>query len=263
MLPAAITAKATQLCAAMLAAAQPVPAVSFPVAVTSGATLLRMPQNLADAEATVRDLLAMGADFTAGPLAINGRDFATYGITPSSVFDPCRLARSGDSDTVPPLTSSATVADVTALLRRAFGARVTDTIRPANATYGARYSWHKVGQAVDFVPAGGVGTIDRDRIRALMAQHGVRLIELLGPGDQGHANHWHVAFARPGQIIDRTQPIASVEEWFVDIAQTDIGHQPPGIRQLNAAPEASAAEPKPAAWDVFATTERRALQGGG
>ena len=263
MLPAALTAKAIQLCAAMVGPAQPISTGSFPVAVISGATLLREPQNLADAEATVRDLLALRADFTAGPLQIAGRHFTTFGVTPSTVFDPCSLARVGDGGRGSPLAGTESVSDVVSLLRKAFGARVTDTIRPANATYGARYSWHKVGQAVDFVPAGGVGTIDRCRIRALMAQHGIRIIELLGPGDQGHSNHWHVAFARPGQTIDRTQHIEDGEDWFLDVARNGSGQQPAGTRQLDAVPEGSVAEPRPAAWDVFATTGPRSLQGGG
>src|SRR3546814_13107053 len=28
-----------------------------------------------------------------------------------------------------------------------------------------------------------------------MAANGIRIVELLGPGDPGHSDHWHVAFA--------------------------------------------------------------------
>ncbi len=204
MLPAGLTAKAIQLCAAGLGgAATPAPA-PYSIAIHTGAPLSRQPANEADAEATVRDLIALGADFDAGPLQIPGRDFATYGVTPASVFDACALSHVDDGAQAGTDDRAATVSNVAALVHRAFGARITDTIRPMNATYGARYSWHKFGQAVDFVPAGGVDAINRDQIRALMGQSGIRLIELLGPGDRGHSNHWHVAFARPGQVIDRS-----------------------------------------------------------
>lgn len=237
---------------------------AFPVVVIGGAHLVRAPQNAMEAEATVNDLIALGADFTAGPLAINGRDFATYGVTPRSVFDPCALARGHAPSDASRETGTATVSAITALLRQSFGARITDTIRPTNATYGAQYSWHKVGQAVDFVPAGGVGAVDRTRIRALMAAHGVRLLELLGPGDRGHSNHWHIAFARPGQIIDHMRTIEGAEDWMIDLA----GYEPQ--RQIAAANGSGPPNPKsardakaPPAWDVFATAEWRALQGGG
>ncbi|MEG3178792.1 muramidase [Sphingomonas sp. RB3P16] len=231
----------------------------------AGAVLTHQPVTQADAEATVRDLITLGADFEAGPLAISGRNFATYGVTPASVFDVCALSHVDDGANGTLVADTPTVSNVAAMVRRAFGARVTDTIRPMNANYGARYSWHKVGQAVDFVPAGGVGSIDRDQIRALMAQSGIRIIELLGPGDRGHSNHWHVAFARPGQIIDRTRPIEGDEDWLLTVAQGDGPSSPPVRVQAPAAPAsalASAAKASPP-WDVFATEEWRAAHGGG
>lgn len=96
MLPLGLTAKAIQLCAAGFGGGvSPLP-VPYAIVVHAGATLSREPVTEADAEATVRDLLTLGADFVAGPLAISGRDFATYGVTPASVFDPCALAHIDD-----------------------------------------------------------------------------------------------------------------------------------------------------------------------
>ncbi len=214
----------------------------------------------------MRDLIALGADFEAGPLAIRGRDFATYGVTPASVFDACALSHVDDGANATRIGGAPTISNVAALVRRAFGARVTDTIRPMNASYGARYSWHKFGQAVDFVPEGGVQAIDREQIRALMAQSGIRIIELLGPGDRGHANHWHVAFARPGQVIDRTRPIEGDEDWIITVAQSDAP-SPPMPAGVEAAPAPAStlalAANAPAQWDVFATEEWRAAHGGG
>ncbi|MFG6284204.1 hypothetical protein ACGVWT_15795 [Sphingomonas sp. S6] len=141
---------------------------------------------------------------------------------------------------------------------------MTDTIRPMNANYGARYSWHKYGQAIDFVPSGGVNSINREQIRALMGQSGVRLIELLGPGDRGHSNHWHIAFARPGQVIDRTRPVEEDEDWIVNVASADAPANPIEA-DAHGAPSSAltvAAKPPPE-WDVFATAAWRASKGGG
>lgn len=264
MLPAGLTAKAIQLCAAGLGATgSPVPA-SYGVTVHTGAALVRQPGTQADAEATVRDLVALGADFQAGPLAIDGRDFATYGVTASSVFDPCALAHIDDGMPTVPGSGSATVSSVTALLRRAFGARITDTIRPMNASFGARHSWHKVGQAVDFVPAGGVDTITREQIRALMGASNIRVLELLGPGDRGHATHWHIAFARPGQVIDRTRVIEGDEDWAVTVASADASPVPPQTdASATSAVTPRSPETAPARWDVFASADWHATHGGG
>ncbi len=264
MFPAWLTAKAIQLCAAGLGGSGAPPPPQYAIAVHAGAVLARQPANQADAEATVRDLITLGADFEAGPLAIRGQDFATFGVTARSVFDACALAHVDDgSDGRAGSRAPATVSSVTALLRQSFGARITDTIRPMNATYGARYSWHKFGQAIDFVPVAGVGSITRVQIRAMMSAAGIHLIELLGPGDPGHANHWHIAFARPGQVIDQVRPVEGTEDWLIDVASADLSHQPVQATDAPVAPASGRpAERAPASWDVFAAAEWRASHGG-
>ena len=264
MFPAWLTAKAIQLCAAGLGApGAPLPP-QYAIAVHAGAVLTGQPANQADAEATVRDLITLGADFEAGPLAIRGQDFATFGVTAASVFDACALAHVDQSSKAPAdHPASATVSGVTALLRRSFAARITDTIRPMNATYGARYSWHKFGQAIDFVPVAGVGSITREQIRGLMSAAGVHLIELLGPGNPGHGNHWHIAFARPGQVVDQVRPVEGAEDWLVDVASADPSNQPAQASDAPVAPaSARPAERAPASWDVFAAAGWRASHGG-
>ena len=115
------------------------------------------------------------------------------------------------------------------------------------------------------VPAGGVNSINRDQIRALMGQSGIRLIELLGPGDRGHSNHWHVAFARPGQVIDRTRPIEEDEDWIVNVASADGSASTPVGTEAHIAPATvfQTAAKAPPQWDVFGRAEWRASQGGG
>lgn len=148
---------------------------------------------------------------------------------------------------------------VAGLLVGAFGGRITDTLRPMNATYGAENSYHKYGQAVDFVPRGGVGAISREQIRALMAANNISILELLGPGDRGHSDHWHVAFA-----TDARQPSTPVYDappsWMVAVARpADQFPIPVGASWVAPAPSAGEggdsardAEPAPPAWDVFA-----------
>jgi hypothetical protein len=262
MLPAAIVAKAIQVCAAGLGTAGLPAPKPYAVTVHAGAILDRQPSNEVDAEATVQNLLALGADFEAGPLGINGRDFSPFGVTPASVFDACALAHIDEN-----LPASAfrptSVARIASLLHQAFGARITDAVRPINANYGARYSWHKVGQAIDFVPVGGVNAISRGQIRTLMDKSGIRLIELLGPGDRGHANHWHIAFALPGQATDRIRPVASDEVWLVDVGSVAVA-QPRETDALSApSSPAGPAAKAPQQWDVFAAADWRAIHGGG
>lgn len=145
------------------------------------------------------------------------------------------------------------------VLVSAFGGRITDTLRPMNALYGARNSHHKFGQAVDFVPRGGVGAINRDQIRALMAANGVEIVELLGPGDRDHDDHWHIAFSTGHGAMTPAAPLAP---WAVAV-QSPVSSNtvaPEGAYRVAAslvpvdgAGEAFAdAEPAPPAWDVFA-----------
>lgn len=269
MLAKALTAKAIQMCAAGTAAAL-TPTANYEISVHSGPALVRQPDNAADAEATVRDLIARGADFDAGPLAINVQDFDRFGVTPASLWDACALARASADAGGPSLAS------VVELVRSAFGARITDTARPMNAKYGAEHSWHKYGQAVDFVPLAGLHSIDRAQIRAVMAANGIRLVELLGPGDPGHSNHWHIAFARADQPASERVPGEGNEAWNVTIAASDAVPIAPASLTVSpssasspqsavtpAAHPAILAQKAPPQCDVFAVAEWKQRQGDG
>lgn len=119
----------------------------------------------------------------------------------------------GSSAAVPAAAQVPSAANVAQIISTAFDARITDTVRPLNATYGAANSYHKHGQAIDFVPRAGLHSINREQIRATLAQRGVRVIELLGPGDKDHDDHWHVAFA-----LD-TAPVGTGPVQFAAVAQ--------------------------------------------
>ena len=89
-----------------------------------------------------------------------------------------------------------TPAEVSRILLREFGGTITSTNKGKH-TVG---SDHYRNQAVDFVPAGGVGAITKQQIEQALAYEGILIRisskgkQLLGPGDQGHSKHFHVAF---------------------------------------------------------------------
>jgi tape measure domain-containing protein len=82
------------------------------------------------------------------------------------------------------------VASVSALLRGAFGGTITSTTGGKHVPN----SYHYKGQAVDFVPRGGMRGTSKAQIRATLEAAGINILELLGPGDKDHADHFHVAF---------------------------------------------------------------------
>lgn len=154
------------------------------------------------------------------------------------------------------------------ILMAAFGGRITDTVRPMNALYGARNSYHKHGLAFDFVPHGGVGAIDRGQIRALMAANGIAIVELLGPGDKDHSDHWHVAFAGAGIAPAIIAPAAPWSVAVQNSAPVQADAQEGAFRvaasyvPVGGAGEAiPTADPAPPAWDVFAQASWKQRQG--
>lgn len=174
---------------------------------------------------------------------------------------------------VRPLVARSSGAIVTAdqvggILVSAFGGRITDTLRPMNARYGAQNSFHKYGQAVDFVPNGGMSAINRAQIRAVLAVGGVQIIELLGPGDRNHSNHWHIAFAN-GQGAPVVPPYSSEgAPWTVAAVAPADDVERGGAYQATATIASAEmgmggvamAEPAPPSWDVFAQAAWRQRQ---
>ena len=93
---------------------------------------------------------------------------------------------------------TATPNQISKLLLEAFGGTITSTT-------GGRHvkgSYHYRGQAVDFVPTGGMTAISKDQIRQVLEGAGLTIKELLGPGDKGHNDHFHVAWSGGKGAID-------------------------------------------------------------
>lgn len=86
---------------------------------------------------------------------------------------------------------AATVSQVSKLLIESFGGTITSTTGGKHV----KGSYHYKGQAVDFVPSGGMGSVTKDQIRDVAEKAGLVVKELLGPGDKGHSDHFHLAFA--------------------------------------------------------------------
>ena len=82
--------------------------------------------------------------------------------------------------------------DVGSMLKGQFGGTVTSTTGGKHVPN----SYHYRGQAVDFVPKDGMGSVSKAEIRSYLESQGIRIEELLGPGDKDHNDHFHVAFSK-------------------------------------------------------------------
>lgn len=101
-------------------------------------------------------------------------------------------ARKADAET---LTSGA----VAKMLRDAIpGVHVTSTTGGKHV----KNSYHYRNQAVDFVPAGGMSSMTKAEVRRIFESRGIEIVELLGPGDKGHSDHFHVAWTKGKLSLD-------------------------------------------------------------
>ncbi len=100
--------------------------------------------------------------------------------------------RKADAET---LTSGS----VAKMLRDALpGVHVTSTTGGKHV----KNSYHYRNQAVDFVPAGGMASMTKADVRQIFESRGIDVVELLGPGDKGHSDHFHVAWTKGKLALD-------------------------------------------------------------
>ncbi len=100
--------------------------------------------------------------------------------------------RKADAET---LTSGS----VAKMLRDALpGVHVTSTTGGKHV----KNSYHYRNQAVDFVPAGGMASMSKADVRQIFESRGIDIVELLGPGDRGHSDHFHVAWTKGKLALD-------------------------------------------------------------
>lgn len=102
-----------------------------------------------------------------------------------------------------------TSVSVAKMLRAAMpGVQVTSTTggKHVNGSY------HYKGQAIDFVPAGGMAAMTKDQVRRIFESRGIDVVELLGPGDKGHSDHFHVAWTKGKLALDDFNAAAKLAE---------------------------------------------------
>lgn len=108
---------------------------------------------------------------------------------------------------------AATAASVAKMLRAEVpGVHVTSTTGGKHV----KNSYHYRNQAIDFVPPGGMGSMTKDDVRRIFSSRGIDIIELLGPGDKGHSDHFHVAWAKGKASLDEFADAAKRAEERAD-----------------------------------------------
>lgn len=113
-----------------------------------------------------------------------------------------------------------TPGEVGSLLKSAFGGTVTSTTGGKHQAG----SLHYKGQAVDFVPKGGMASISKAQVRAALESQGVDVRKVLGPGDKDHDDHFHVSFnktRKSREAIEKQQERVRQRELAEDISFVD------------------------------------------
>lgn len=104
------------------------------------------------------------------------------------------------------------------------GAKITDAGRTEEenrAVGGAKNSFHLINQAFDIGLTDKNGKrLTKQSIRAAYAAQGIQLKELLGPGDKGHDDHFHIAFSKKRGTAEQlaTSQIAGLDR---ELAEAD------------------------------------------
>ncbi|NYD88915.1 hypothetical protein [Sphingomonas melonis] len=98
-----------------------------------------------------------------------------------------------------------TANSVASMLRGALpGVHVTSTTGGKHVAN----SYHYRNQAVDFVPSGGMQSMTKADVRKIFESRGIDIVELLGPGDKGHSDHFHVAWTKGKMALDEFKDAA-------------------------------------------------------
>lgn len=104
-------------------------------------------------------------------------------------------------------------------IARALGTTITSGTRTAahnKEVGGAANSFHLIGQAIDIPLTVNGKPLTKEGIRAVLEPLGVQIKELLGPGDKGHSDNFHIAFSKtrlgPDRIAEAAQKDADAEE---------------------------------------------------
>ncbi|WP_066120508.1 D-Ala-D-Ala carboxypeptidase family metallohydrolase [Blastomonas sp. CCH2-A2] len=120
--------------------------------------------------------------------------------------DRDRASSSTRAPSLPPVTMSE-VANI-------LGAPITSGLRTQaqnRAMGGAPNSLHLIGQAIDIPLTVNGRPLTKAGIRTALEAAGVKVREILGPGDNGHDDHFHIGFDRKRQRPDQVASAAGRE----------------------------------------------------
>lgn len=162
-------------------------------------------------------------------------------------------------------------------IAKALGAPITSGLRSKSvndSVKGAKNSYHLTGQAIDIPLSVGGRPFTKEGIRSALAPLGVQIKELLGPGDKGHNDHFHIAFGlkrlAPDQVRGLQEDAAEAARKAAAAAEDEM--QKFRLRVLETSIEMGEAMAKAVApgliatqqkeWAEFDETVRRTIDGG-
>jgi len=162
-------------------------------------------------------------------------------------------------------------------IARALGTTINSGVRSAAKNKdvgGGKNSYHLIGQAIDIPLTANGKPLTKAGIRAVLEPLGIQIKELLGPGDKGHKDHFHIAFGikrlAPDQVAKLQEDAADaareaaekarmqLEKFRFDILQTS--YEMEGLLTKALLPGLLAAEQK--VWDEFVARVRKAGDAG-
>lgn len=117
-----------------------------------------------------------------------------------------KASRGNSGTSLPPVTG--------AEVARLIGAPITSGKRTAaqnRAVGGAANSLHLTGEAIDIPLTVGGKPLTKAGIRSALEGAGIKVREILGPGDKNHSDHFHVGFDRKRQRPDQMAGAAERE----------------------------------------------------
>jgi uncharacterized protein YcbK (DUF882 family) len=162
-------------------------------------------------------------------------------------------------------------------IAKALGAPITSGLRSVaknKAVGGDENSHHLTGTAIDIPLSVNGKPFSKAGIRAALAPLGVEIKELLGPGDRGHNDHFHIAFGvkrlAPEQVRDLQEDAAEAARKAAEKAEDEMqkfririvetSYEMQGSLTKTLLPGMLAAEQK--AWEEFMTSVDKAADAG-
>jgi uncharacterized protein YcbK (DUF882 family)/flagellar hook-basal body complex protein FliE len=162
-------------------------------------------------------------------------------------------------------------------IAKALGTTITSGFRTAEknaAVHGAKNSAHLTGRAIDIPLTVNGRPLSKEGIRAALEPLGYQIGRILGPGDRGHNDHFHIPFSikrLDGDQVRNLQEDAAeaarkaaekaedeMQKFRMHVLETSIEMAEAMAKAV--APGLAATQQKE--WDAFDETVRRTIDGG-